>query len=139
MRLATLPMHTVRQPSPAAISRAARNPGTGSCPYSGTLRISCLNGATTVLSLGCALKTANPLGYAFFERCVAGPLLFTGGDRFRSNMERLKAAYHDTHGPPPHTFAVALLEARYLPTHLEKVAEQQLLLELQIDGMKQQR
>jgi hypothetical protein len=60
-------------------------------------------------------------------------------DRFRSNMERLRAAYHDTHGPPPHPFAVALLEARYLPAHLEKVAEQQLLQELQIDGMKQQR
>jgi hypothetical protein len=60
-------------------------------------------------------------------------------DRFRSNMERLKAAYHDTHGPPPHPVAVALLEACYLPTHLKKVAEQQLLLELQIERTKQQR
>ena len=60
-------------------------------------------------------------------------------DRFRSNMERLRAAYHGTRVPLQHPVAVALLEARYLPTHLEKVAEQQRLLELQIDGMKQQR
>ena len=60
-------------------------------------------------------------------------------DRFGSNMERLVAAYSGTPVPPPHPLAVALLEARYLPTRLEKMAEQQRLLELQIDGMKQQR
>ena len=60
-------------------------------------------------------------------------------DRFTSDMERLRAAYVGTPVPPPHPVAVALLKARYLPTRLEKVAEQQRLLELQIDGMKQQR
>lgn len=60
-------------------------------------------------------------------------------DRFRSNMERLKAAYHGTRVPLPHPVAVALLKARYLPTHLEKVAGQQRLLELQIERTKQQR
>ena len=60
-------------------------------------------------------------------------------DRFGSNMERLEAAYGGTSVPPPHPLAVALLEARYLPTRLEKMAEHQRLLELQINGMKQQR
>jgi hypothetical protein len=60
-------------------------------------------------------------------------------DRFGSNMERLKAPYVGTPVPPPHPFAVALLEARYLPTRVEKVAEHQRRLELQINGMKQQR
>ena|SRR5215207_3434457 len=60
-------------------------------------------------------------------------------DRFGSNMERLTAAYGGTPVPPRHPLAVALLEARCLPAGLEKMAEQQRLLELQIDGMKQQR
>jgi hypothetical protein len=60
-------------------------------------------------------------------------------DRFRSNMERLKAAYHGTRVSPPHPVAVALLKAHYLPKRLETVAEQQRLLELQIERLKQQR
>src|SRR5215212_8488348 len=60
-------------------------------------------------------------------------------DRFGSNMERLMAAYGGTPVPPPHPLAIALLEARYLPTRLETMAEQQRLIELQINGMKQQR
>jgi hypothetical protein len=60
-------------------------------------------------------------------------------DRFCSNIERMRAAYGGTPVPPPHPVAVALLKARYLPTHLENTADEQRRLELQIESMKQQR
>jgi hypothetical protein len=60
-------------------------------------------------------------------------------DRFCSNIERIRASYGGTPVPPPHPLAVALLKARYLPTHLEEDAEYQRSLELQIESMKQQR
>src|SRR5215210_3922907 len=59
--------------------------------------------------------------------------------RFCSNLERIRASYRGTPVPPPHPLAAALLKARYLPTHLEEVAEEQRRWELQIDGMKQRR
>ena len=59
-------------------------------------------------------------------------------DRFSSNIERIRAAYGGTGVQPPHPVAVALLKARYLPTHLENTAEEQRRLEFQIESMTQQ-
>jgi hypothetical protein len=82
-RLPISRMVTARQPSLAAISRAAaRIPFLSSWRCSGTFRIRCLNGAIIILSLGCALKAAHPLRYTLFEGYVAGPLLFLGGEDY---------------------------------------------------------